>query len=63
MSNWENATPFENQEELSEPERFYMNGLVRRGFEVRFDDVRIYNLMSDGTVFSFLRRNLQQYNR
>ncbi len=43
MFNWENTTPFENQEELTEVERFYMNDLVKKGCEVRYDDTYIYN--------------------
>ncbi len=44
---WEDATPFENQEELSEPERFYMNELVRKGNEVRYDEKCVYNRIGD----------------
>lgn len=40
---WEETTPFNNQEELTEPERYYINSLIEEGFEVRFDDERIYN--------------------
>jgi hypothetical protein len=56
---FETATPFQNQEELTEPERYYMNGLVKDGFEVRYDEERIYNAR-DGQVVSFGRIHLQK---
>jgi hypothetical protein len=53
---FESATPFQNQKELTEQERFYMNGLVEQGFQVRYDEKRIYNKST--TIFSILRANL-----
>ncbi len=55
---WKEATTFNNQKELTEPERFYMNDLVKKGFEVRYDEVRVYNGIDNCEPASVLRINL-----
>ena len=40
---FETAVPFENQEELTELERFYMADLTDQGYEVRYDEEKIYH--------------------
>ena len=59
---FERANPFDEQEELTEPERYYMRGLIKKGCEVRYDDTWIYNSLA-GAVARLSRSTLQELDR
>jgi hypothetical protein len=47
---WESAVEFDNQKELTCWELFLMNDLIQKGFEVRYDELYIYNRRNDQTI-------------
>jgi hypothetical protein len=53
---WEEATPFDNQEGFTEPELFYINELLKKGFEVRFTEKHILHKTKDLSYFLSLQR-------
>lgn len=55
---WEEATPFENQKGFTEPELFYINELLSRGFEVRFNETHILSKGESAYFFTLQRINL-----
>lgn len=57
LDKWEEATPFDNQAEFDEQELFYINKLIDKGHEIRYDDVSIYNKIY-GAVAGIVRSNL-----
>jgi hypothetical protein len=59
MDKWRVATVYHGQTELHERERYYMDGLVKKGFEVRYDDKYVYNSMDGEFIISIMRVNLQ----
>jgi hypothetical protein len=56
---WDKATLYRGQTELHERERYYMDGLVKKGFEVRYDDKYVYNSMDGEFIISIMRVNLR----
>ena len=55
---WEEATPFDNQEGFTEPELYFINELLSRGFEVRFNETHILCKGESKYFFTHLRINL-----
>jgi len=53
---WEDAEPFNNQEGFNAKELFYINELLKLGFEVRFNETHI--LHKETFVISIQRINL-----
>lgn len=50
----------ETRQQLNEMQQFYANGLIKLGFEVRFNDLRILHRMGEsGIVITNLRSNLK----
>ena len=63
LDKWEKATPFDNQAEFDERELFYINTLVNKGHEVRYDDLSIYNRFHrQGSVAGIVRSVLLPKN-
>jgi hypothetical protein len=55
---WEDATPFNNQEGFTEPELFYINGLLKLGYEVRFTEKHILHKKDTAYCLTLQRINL-----
>lgn len=57
---FENATTFSDKtrDQLTEKEQFYSDDLISRGYEIRFDDKKIFNRKADGKPISILRLNI-----
>jgi hypothetical protein len=58
LDKWKAATVYQDQPEFHERERFYMQGLVQDGFEVRYDDTHVYNSEDGEFIISIMRVNL-----
>ena len=54
---FDTAVIFDNQEDLTEVELYYINLLIKDGFEVRYDEDKIYNSLN-GEFLSIRRENL-----
>jgi hypothetical protein len=60
---WKMATVYDGQSELSERERYYMDGSVEACFEVRYDHKHVYNSEDGEFIISIMRVNLQPAKR
>lgn len=59
---WERAIEYRGQTDLHERERYYMDDLVRQGYQVRYDDKYVYNSTDGELIISIMRVNLLPRN-